>query len=175
MIPNSLTIQIDTREQYPLQFPDSITVPNIGNSYKKIKILKQQIKLDAGDYRLAQAPTFCIIERKASQAELVKNLFHSKDSIRTGKAFALLQQACLYPTLLIEGTPASLTRNKKLIRHPEEIFHRLGILTVQYGLHVIWAGNTHSSATRRELGRYLLHHMYAVAQYHNEELEAIGA
>ncbi len=73
-IPTLVTVQIDTREKYPLLFPDIVKIANPERSYLMlpIQVVTQHIKLDSGDYRLKEYPTDCIIERKASQLEIFK-------------------------------------------------------------------------------------------------------
>ena len=71
-IPSEITIQVDTREQFPLLFPAIIQIGHPELTYKKIPIAvkTERVKLDCGDYRLKEYPTDCIVERKASQLEI---------------------------------------------------------------------------------------------------------
>jgi ERCC4-type nuclease len=160
-----ITVQIDTREQYPLLFPDTIVIPsdsNKDNSTTLFKIKQQKIKLDAGDYRLAEYPSSCIFERKGSQSELIKNLFDQQDSIRTAKAFTRLVESCSFPYLLIECTPSSLLQKTPLLNHPELLINKLALVTAKYNLRLLWTTTPTSVSARRALGTVLLHTMYAL-------------
>ena len=126
-IPAEITIQIDSREQYPLLFPAMIQIGHPELTYKKIpvRIIKEVLKLDCGDYRLKEYPTDCIVERKASQLEIWKNLNESHDRIRQAKAFRRLVASCEHPVLLVEASPQELFSNDPRIKNPELVFHRL--------------------------------------------------
>lgn len=161
--PKAITIQIDTREKYPLLFPKFIGVSSFRDITRRavISVNTERIKLDIGDYRLKENPE-CVIERKASQLELYKNLCGPKDMTRQAKAFHKLSQV-KYPYLLLEVTPRQLlaTTHTELVPYPEALLQRLATVVARYGLNVIWAPSTTSSTSRTTLGTMLVHTMLA--------------
>lgn len=165
-IPAEITIQVDTREQYPLLFPELIQIGHPELTYKMIPIAvtTQRIKLDCGDYRLKEYPAECIVERKASQLEIYKNLNDSHDRIRQAKAFRKLVAACAHPLLLVEASPLELFKSDKHIKNPEIVAHRLSLAIAKYGFHVIFLPwKSRCGATRRKAGHLLLHIMMGYA------------
>ena len=167
-IPMEITVQIDTREQYPLLFPAIIQIGHPELTYKMIPIAVKQerVKLDCGDYRLKEYPEDCIIERKASQLEIYKNLNESLDRIRQAKAFRRLIASCRHPVLLVEASPQELLGNDLKIQNPEIVPHRLSLAIAKYGFHVIFLPwKSRCAATRRKAGHLLLHLMMGYALY----------
>ncbi len=161
-IPAEITIQVDTREQYPLLFPAIIQIghPELTHKMIPIAVTVERIKLDCGDYRLKEYPTDCIVERKASQLEIYKNLNESLDRVRQAKAFRKLVASCEHPVLLVEASPQELFRDDPHIKHPELVAHRLSLAIAKYGFHVIFLPwKSRCAATRRKAGQLLLHLM----------------
>lgn len=167
-IPTEITIQIDTREQYPLLFPAIIQIGHPELTYKMIPVAVKQerTKLDCGDYRLKEYPEDCIVERKASQLEIWKNLNESLDRIRQAKAFRRLIASCRHPILLVEASPQELLGNDPKIQCPEIVPHRLSLAIAKYGFHVIFLPwKSRCAATRRKTGHLLLHLMMGYVLY----------
>jgi hypothetical protein len=161
-IPNCITIQIDTREQYPLLFPEIIKIGDPELTYKMIPIAvkTERVKLNCGDYMLKEYPRECIAERKASQLEIYKNLNESYDRIRQAKAFRKLVASCKHPLLLIEASPGELLGNNPRIKNPEIVAHRLSLAIAKYGFSVVFLPwKSRNSDTRRKAGHLLLHIM----------------
>jgi len=162
-IPKKITIQIDSREQYPITFPAHITIENPDNRYKKIIIpVKQEVvKLDAGDYRLREFPDCVVVERKGAVRELYTNLFNPKDQIRQAKAFRKLSVA-EFPYLLIEVSPAEILSFKHPeVYHPmESLIHRLTLITAKYRIRPLWIPR---ARTARTTGCVILHLMLSHA------------
>ena len=161
-IPAEITIQVDTREQFPLLFPELIQIGHPELTYKMIPIAvkTERVKLDCGDYRLKKYPTECVVERKASQLEIYKNLNDSHDRIRQAKAFRKLVASCEHPVLLVEASPLELFRSDPHIKNPEIVAHRLSLAIAKYGFHVIFLPwKSRCGATRRKAGHLLLHIM----------------
>ncbi len=164
IIPTTITIQVDTREQYPILFPETIAIPHPERLYReiKIKVKMEKKKLPYGDYRLKEYPYCCVVERKASQLELFKNLM-SKDAVRQAKSFRKLA-TCEYPYLLIEASPSELLRDGGRVLKPEQLVHRLSFALVKYGFHVLWIPwKSRNPETRRKLGTFILHIMMSCA------------
>lgn len=161
-----ITVQVDTREKYPLLFPKFITVERrtrgkwISN---RIKVIVEVVKLEDGDYRLKEFPHCCVVERKGSTRELIKNLYDAKDSLRTGYAFHRLMKNSQYPYLLIEVTPVQILREaKKWIDSPEGFLYRLSSIVTTYHLNTLWVSKPTSSSSRRALGESILHIMLSL-------------
>lgn len=161
-IPAEITIQVDTREQFPLLFPDIIQIGHPELTYKMIPITvnHERLTLPCGDYRLKEYPKDCIVERKASQLEIFKNLNESHDRVRQAKAFRKLVASCNHPVLLVEASPQELLGNDPRIKNPEIVAHRLSLAIAKYGFHVIFLPwKSRCAATRRKAGHLLLHLM----------------
>jgi ERCC4-type nuclease len=174
-IPDKVTVQVDTREKYPMVFPKTIKVahPILQYGSVLVKVETEKKKLDIGDYRLAEYPDCCVIERKASQLELFKNLTESRDSIRQAKAFRKLATV-EYPVLLVEATPAELLRVHKkppYIKTPELIVSKLSKAVAKYGFHLFFMPwRCHNIDTRRKVGTMLVHMMLMYAIHENFEI-----
>ena len=168
-VPDSITVQVDTREQYPVLFPATIQVPHPTRvrAMVVIHVKVQKIKLDAGDYRLAEYLDCCVIERKASQLELFKNLTDQKDSIRQAKAFKRLS-ACRFPYLLIEASPTEIGTKGRLVDNAEHLMAKLCYVLANQGFGVLWIPwGKHNVKKRRDLGRVMVHLMFACAMRQN--------
>ncbi|HEC61694.1 MAG TPA: hypothetical protein ENI27_05505 [bacterium] len=162
-IPPIITMQIDTREQLPLLFPSTIRIPHPERMGKDlvIEIKTQRIKLPYGDYRLAEFPECCVIERKGSARELNTNLLSPIDAIRQAKAFRRLS-TCEHPCLFIEASPNGLWTATKYIRDPQRLLASLTMVVAKYGFQLIWLPWIHKGpAGRREAGGILAHLMLA--------------
>lgn len=161
-IPNQITIQEDTREQYPLLFPEIIQIGHPELTYKMLPIMvkHERVKRDCGDYGIKEYPAEVIVERKASQLEIWKNLNESYDRIRQAKAFRKLVASCAHPVLLVEASPLELFGKNPLIKTPELVPHRLSLAIAKYGFHVIFLPwKSRCATTRRKAGHLLLHLM----------------
>jgi len=161
-IPNIVTVQIDTREQIPMLFPSMIQIGHPELTYRNILVAVQveKIKLPFGDYRLKEYPKICVVERKASQLEIFKNINDSHDRIRQAKAFRKLATGCKYPYLLVEASPGELLSDNPHVKQPELICHRLAIAIAKYkfqALFIPW--KSRNSNIRRKVGTFLLHLM----------------
>jgi len=165
-IPNIITVQIDTREQIPLLFPDTLMIghPELTHLSLPIAVKQEKTKLDFGDYRLKEYPDQCVIERKASQLEIYKNMNESLDRIRQAKAFRRLSTGCKYPYLLVEASAGELLSSNALVKQPELVCHRLGLAIAKYNLRLLFIPwKARNSDTRRKVGTLMLHLMVACA------------
>ncbi|HEC64217.1 MAG TPA: hypothetical protein ENI23_02865 [bacterium] len=168
IVPSHITVQIDTREKYPIPFPRNIRIadPDVQFRTRLIPVRTEKAKLDKGDYRLKEFPDDCVIERKGSPLEIYKNFFDKKDQIRSAKAFRRLSTV-KFPYLLLEMTPANLT-SPSLSRiapyyNAEKMMHRLSLVISKYGLNVMWVPKSNSTKVRRVTGQMLLHLMLGYA------------
>lgn len=155
----SVTVQIDTREKYPMLFPKTIAIPHPESPFKQctIEVKTEKAKLEYGDYRLKEYPEECVIERKSGQMEIFKNMLDDHDRVRQAKAFRKLTE-CAHPYILIEASPAELADDAQ----SEKVMHRLGIALAKYGLNVLWMPwKTHGPVARRKIGAIMVHLMVA--------------
>jgi hypothetical protein len=165
-IPNVITVEVDTREQVPVLFPSTIMVGHPEMTYKSlpVAIREKRIALPFGDYRLAEYPDLCVIERKASQLEIFKNMNESHDRVRQAKAFRKLASGCKCPYLMVECSPAELLSANARVKQPELVVHRLSLAIAKYGFHCIFIPwKSRSPDTRRKVGTLLLHLMLGCA------------
>ena len=182
-LPDTLTIEVDSREKYPIMFPAIIPVidPSPRSSFrstKRIKIITERVALKAGDYRIKEYPACCIVERKAGQLELLKNLFSTDDSVRQAKAFMKLS-LCQYPVLLIEVIPADLTVKRPGLgfKEPEVLMSRISMVAAKYGLNIIWMPWRKNTANgRRLLGTFVAQLMlgYALKPHYDVVPHLVG-
>ncbi|MGD2065673.1 MAG: hypothetical protein PVI43_00705 [Candidatus Bathyarchaeota archaeon] len=161
-IPNVVTVQIDTREQIPMLFPELIKIgdPELTYNSLPIGVKVEKAKLDYGDYRLKEYPDICVFERKASQLELYKNMNESRDRIRQAKAFRKLATQCKFPYLLIECSPAELLANDARVKNPELLVHRISLAIAKYNLRALFIPwRSRDANIRRKVGCLMIHLM----------------
>lgn len=155
-IPRSLTVLVDSREKYPLLFPAHIDwYPSRGGKPKKIVVCTDKRVLEAGDYALEEYAYGCIIERKGSLRELHQNLL-TDDYKRFKAAIERLAEACRYPYLLLDMTPADLHRPTEHVESPAEVVDALMEFVHRYGLRLWFAGSCKQYQARRILGEQVV-------------------
>lgn len=161
--PNKLTVNIDTRENFPVLFPEYLEwyPSRRSTSPVHIPVDRRKVRLLVGDYRLAEFPKCCIIERKASASELTKNLL-STDHGRFSAAFQRLVDGCRYPYLLIDDNISRITLPSEHA-HPAAALDALFRLCATSGVRLLWVGNARTRKARRLLGATLLRLMLAHA------------
>lgn len=165
-IPNIVTVQIDTREQIPMVFPSMIQIghPELTHLMLPISVVTERIALDFGDYRLKEYPDLCVIERKATQLEIYKNMNESHDRIRQAKAFRRLSTSCKYPYLLVEASPAELLSYNNRTKQPELVCHRLALAIAKYDLRALFIPwKSRIPGIRRKVGTLMVHLMLGCA------------
>jgi len=175
-IPSKITIQVDSREQYPLLFPEMVWICHPELNYKMLPIAVKTVKqkLNCGDYVLQEYPNECIVERKASQLEIYKNLNESHDRIRQAKAFRRLVANCKHPILLVEASPSELLAEDKHIQHSELVVNRLSLAIAKYGFQVIFLPwRSRNNNTRRKAGTMLLHLMLGYVLHPNFDVPPV--
>lgn len=165
-IPNVITVQIDTREQVPMLFPNMIMIGHPELTFKSLPVAVKQekTKLDFGDYRLKEYPNLCVIERKASQLEIYKNMNESLDRIRQAKAFRRLSTGCKFPYLMVEASAGELLSSNARVKQPELVCHRLALAIAKYNLRLLFIPwKSRNPDTRRKVGTLMLHLMLGCA------------
>lgn len=178
-VPNVVTVQIDTREKYPLLFPDLIRVadPELLCGGLPVAVKTERVALKAGDYCLREYPDCAIIERKASQLEVFKNMTNVVDVSRQARAFRKLTAGCRYPYLLLEASPGQLLSNDSRVKNPEIAIARLSIALAKYNLRMLFIPwRSRDAAARRKMGTLCVHLMLGCAlseKYDNPPLELL--
>jgi len=161
--PRRVTVQVDTREKYPILFPASLRVWR-GDTAHVVEIDVERTCLATGDYRLKEAPDVCIVERKGSPWELAKNLLDAKDHTRQMRAFGRLVEECDHPYLLVEATPGDFFNGSPPGVDPDNLLQRLFGLVGSLGrLSMLVVPKTNSSATRRSTGRLVANLLVSLA------------
>lgn len=164
-LPTSIVVEVDTREKYPIKFPKTIRIVHPEKPYKWLLVGVETIRatLPFGDYRVKKYPDCCVIERKAGQRELYKNIFNPKDAVRQAKSFRKLS-GCEFPYLLIELTPAEILQRNPHIPDTEILLNRLSLVFAKYGFHVLWIPwRSRKRTSQGQLGLFLTHLMLAHA------------
>lgn len=173
-----VTVLVDTREQYPVRFPQNIRIPDPGSGYKGrlIKVFTERKKLDAGDYCLKGYEGCCVIERKASPMELYKNLFDRKDKARQGRALTKMVNAVEFPYLMVETSPQNILGSQLPGDiDPEVLVGKIMGMVARYGLRLLWLPWRGSASGRTSMGLVLVHLMvgHVLNKYYNEKPELI--
>lgn len=159
-LPKTITVEVDSREKFPLLFPATLRVWHDG-ALRILAVKTKRTKLDAGDYRIAGFPN-CIVERKGSVNELAGNFLNPADAIRQANAFDRLSCACIHPVLLVEETPTSFLRQS--LTSPEDVERVVSILfekVAQYGFQLIMMPKTTNPSSRRLAGAMVVQAMLA--------------
>lgn len=169
-LPRRVTVLIDNQEKTPFEFPDSIQYwPWSTGVPTRILIDKERMHLPTGDYALRGYEHKCLIERKADQRELAKNLL-SDDRRRFLDCLDRLANECEFPYVVIEGSVSSFMTESQILNipHPEKLTDTLLRSTGNRGVPIMFLGSANSPHTRMRQGAFLLHLML------NHALDASG-
>jgi hypothetical protein len=156
-VPSRITVQVDSREQYPLLFPSSFVLyPPLVAKQQRVFVATETLALDAGDYRLKEYEEGGIVERKGSILELAKNFFDPKDRVRQAKAFAKLRKY-RKPTLLVETSLAEWDRPARAASslpslNPDQVLQSLVMVSSLQGLDLVWVPKLTNINARRKVG-----------------------
>ena len=161
MIPNEVTVLIDSRERRPLLFPSWITFHGDRTlDAHQIQVKTKVVRMPAGDYTLDGYEDVCIIETKRSLRELHNNVC-TNEWPRVAKALKRLSEACDYPYLVWEITPSELFRKSKHVEDPVLVIDRWNQAIVRFKLQLMLAGGGTNPGPRRKLGEQLVRLMIA--------------
>lgn len=145
-LPQSVTVQIDTREQDPLPFKVLTTFRWFPNPHCEaphlLQVKTESVKLPEGDYCLKGYGDRCLVERKSGLSELTTNLMTS-DYARATASFGRLAAASKNPWLVVEGTLSEFTTPitvKRNIPEPSRVRDALQRVASIYGLQVAFVG-----------------------------------
>ena len=171
-IPDSVVVGIDVYERKPIRFPSLVRIVHPENPSKRlgIKVCTKKVRIQGGDYRLEEYPNCCVVERKAGQRELFKNIFNPQDAVRQAKSFRKLS-LYEYPYVLVELTPQEILTKNPHIPDVDALMHRVSLVFVKYGFHVLWIPwRSRKSTSRLQMGTFLVHLMLACALRRNLEI-----
>ena len=161
--PSRYTIQQDTREKTPLIFPSHtlllcpkyLPTDRITTS---VRIHIEETTLPTGDYRLKDAPTSVIIERKKHLSEVARNCLTKLGRRRFAAECVRLRCECNRPYFLLEGSVASLLRDYIPIKDesPWLAYDALERLALEYGVSMLYLPSS-STTQRRVVGEQMAH------------------
>jgi ERCC4-type nuclease len=166
-MPNqSVTVLVDSREQRPLLFPDTLVLWSVSGAGRKpkpkvLQVKTESIKLDAGDYAirsyvLAGWETLAGVERKLNLDELADNTL-TDDRPRFLRAFRRLAQSYDTPYLFIEEWPDPWWTDPDMNTGVAQAVDSILQLTIEYKVRLIWGGRPlRSVIARRRAGELIL-------------------
>ena len=154
----SWEIIIDTREQKPLMFPETLMVLDparlptksagtlVRVSTRSEALSRNHPEVKFADYYLDGYPTQVIIERKGSVSEVALNCLNPVRRKRFVEELKYLKARCKYPYLLLEGSYYKLLNSTKHIKHPGLAVDALTTLLMEYRIgQVVLPSNTPSA------------------------------
>lgn len=154
-----IIVRVDTREKTPFLFPGAVKVNGQG---RIIEVERTCMK--TGDYCLAQHPTWCVIERKASAREIARNFLNPHDKARQLRALDRLA-AMAYPILVIERTAgALLTRPDLTYPDPGMAIDELLAALIERRIQLWLVGSCTRPSQRRYVGELLVRAMVMYAE-----------
>jgi hypothetical protein len=160
MIPNTVTVLIDSREKKPLLFPSWIDFRcDRTLKVQPIQVKTKRVVMPAGDYTLEGYDHLAILETKRSLRELHNNV--CSDWKREVKALKRLSEACEYPYVVWEMTPAELFRKSPHVPDPQLVYDRWMQAITRFNLRLMFAGGGVGPGPRRRLGEQLVRLMLA--------------
>lgn len=176
IVPRTLTVLVDTREQRPLLFPSSFLYHPSRRAGGAVRVLLtwERHTLNAGDYMLKGYGGIVRVERKGSLEELAKNLL-SKDFTRSSAAFRKLAHSCAHPIVLLEESPVVLMRPTPYVENPALVMDTWHRLMAERSVHWIWCGRCKSTNSRRLLGLQIVRLMFAYVIAHQAAQGVGGA
>lgn len=161
MIPDRVTVLIDSREKRPLLFPSWIDFREDRTlKVHPIQIRTKVVTMPAGDYTLEGYDHITVMETKRSLRELFNNVC-TKDWDRETKALKRLAECCEYPYLVWEMTPSELFRKSAHVPDPQLVYDRWMQAMARFNLRLMFAGGGIGPGPRRKLGEQLVRIMLA--------------
>jgi ERCC4-type nuclease len=151
----SVTVLVDSREKYPLFFPAKLEWwRDRGTQPHLIKVKTKVMKLDIGDYQLADHEDCCVFERKGSIRELHNNLL-TDDFPRFMTAIRRLATV-QFPYLLLDIRPGEVLVPTKDVPQPARVFAALCGIFHHFNIRVFYSGRPTTAVARRSLGTQVL-------------------
>lgn len=162
----SFTIIQDSNEKKPLLFPETLTTLNdmvlptsnspskiVKLSVRKERLGKAHKEMQRGDYYLEGYPGTVVIERKGSLDEIANNLLRPRSRNNFINELDYLQSRCVWPILLLEGTPAQYMTATGRVRVPEVALASLMRLCLErrIWLHMVPKGD---ASKRKKAGEW---------------------
>lgn len=154
----SWTVIIDTREQKPLSFPETLMVLDparlptksagslVRLSIRHEALSRKHKEVQYADYYLDGFPDRVIIERKGSVSEVALNCLNAVRRKRFVEELKYLKDRCKYPYLLLEGSYYKLLTSTKHIKYPGIAIDALTELLMEYRIgQIVLPSNTPSA------------------------------
>jgi hypothetical protein len=164
VIPDTVTVLIDSREKRPLLFPSWIDLREDRTlKVHQIQVKTKRIAMPAGDYTLEGYDYLCVFETKRTLRELHNNVC-TNDWERETRALKRLAEACKYPYLVWELTPSELFRKSIHVPDPQLVYDRWMQAIARFNLRLMFAGGGVGPGPRRKLGEQLVRLMLAHIQ-----------
>lgn len=170
-----LKVVVDTRENDPLLFPDTLLwYPGPKRATKptlfKIEVIDEA--LDRGDYAIKGYEDYAGGERKRV-LELAANLF-TEDAPRFNRAWARFL-TLPHKFLIVDTAWKDLYKPSRYFDHPEQAIDTIQRLAVEHGVSILYGGNASSVKDRKRFGgevaRVLWNAVYL--EHRRRELEAL--
>lgn len=155
----TFTILQDDREKKPLLLPSTLTILDPGKSplslpSKKVLIEVEKTHLPTGDYLLKGSPHRMIIERKGHLDEVATNCLTRNGRRKFTNELIRLNEECLHPVLLLEGSPRELSARRHYSKIPKDLARdALQRLCIEYGIELLLLPNASLSA-RKAVGEW---------------------
>lgn len=168
--PKSVTVVVDSREKYPLLFPETLVwhPDRAVGSGSRVRVRVDVRKLDHGDYLLAKWPGVAIVERKASLEELCQNLL-TDDFARFTHALDRLRAGCRFPYVLVEEGPSSLLTPSHNCQCPARVMDAFYAACARRGIGVWMVGRHTTPDSRRKLGEHVVRLLLGHALHSSKE------
>jgi len=174
---SSFTIIQDSNEKKPLLFPETLITLNdqilpqvtatgkypskvVKLSVRKERLGKAHKTMQRGDYYLDGYPNSVVIERKGNILEVANNLLIPRPRNNFINELDYLQSRCLWPVLLLEGTPAQYMTASGRVKVPEVALASLLRLCLErrIWLHMVAKGD---ASKRKKAGEWAAQIMVA--------------
>ena len=182
-IPDTFTIEIDTREKKPLQFPETFSFYKGGigcaqyqQSVQEFHIKQERKCLLAGDYRIKELEDLIGIERKGSVGELGSCFLGYPSRLQEIRKFENLISTYVCPAVLLDIPPWHLSSGVQ--SHAPFLSEQIADIVFQTlmraGIPWLICGSVNRTSSRRlQLGelvlRWMLHLIVSVPMISQEE------
>ncbi len=170
----SVTVLIDSREQRPLLFPDTLAVwrnDGCGPVPTFLEVETDKRALKSGDYCLAGSEDLAVVERKLGITEMVGNVL-TADRTRFLRAINRFAESCKYPYLLIEQMPPVWWSTHGNGDRCVQVCQAVDLFLQQVAVHnlrLLWGNVSRSMAParRRRMGELVLRILLAHRENQN--------
>lgn len=157
-IPKALTVLVDDREKYPVQFPANFRWHNASHAYL-IKVHTKRVRLPTGDYALKGYEKYVLVERKGSMRELHNNLC-TKDVVRFTACLHRMRKECARPILYVDLPLATVFRAGEYVPNPEMVVDKFFQRAVEFETWPLWVSTPKTLGGAQRAGELLIRTMW---------------